>query len=66
MTKWQLFECMTCKGSQLVSVIDSSNRKHTGIITSIQREDGSGSSFNVTMLEQGKYMSVTFHVRTID
>lgn len=66
MTKWYLFMCFTAKGSSISNIVDSQNVKHTGIITTIEREDGSGRSFNVTMLEAGKYQPVKFHVRTID
>ena len=36
----------------------------TGIVSAVEREDGSGRSFNVTMnTKKGK---VTVHVRTVD
>jgi hypothetical protein len=41
---------------------------YEGYLDSIQREDGSGSSFNVTInlsVADG-YKTVTFHLRTID
>jgi len=48
--------------ARIVSMLRDSNGKlHTGIISSIQHEDGSGSSFNIT-LENGE----VFHLRTID
>jgi len=47
--------------SRRVTIHDSSNRPHTGILSSIQLEDGSGSSFNICMSNGDK-----FHLRTID
>jgi hypothetical protein len=44
---------------------DSQGLYHCGLLLVLQREDGSGSSFNVTIqAEQGGYE--TFHLRTVD
>ncbi len=43
-----------------ITLLDSSGNTHAGVILSLQHEDGSGRSFNVTL------DSNTFHVRTID
>jgi hypothetical protein len=48
----QLFHMMQFPGQPLVKI-----KGHTGILQSVQREDGSGKSFNVTL----DY--TTFHVR---
>jgi hypothetical protein len=42
---------------------DSNGVEYFGILQSIQREDGSGGSFNVTIANQSGYK--TFHMRTI-
>lgn len=41
-------------------ILDSNGKPHSGIISSIQHEDGSGKSFNISMGND------TFHLRTID
>jgi hypothetical protein len=46
---------------EIVGLFDSNGRLHRGAISSIQLEDGSGSSFNITMTNGDK-----FHLRTID
>ena len=43
---------------------DSQGQQYFGILQSVQREDGSGHSFNVTIAGHGG--TVTFHLRTID
>ncbi len=45
---------------------DTSGRVYVGVLESIQREDGSGKSFNITINQGGSAGSVTFYVRTID
>lgn len=60
MTKFQLFSLLAQKGTSSVQLNDGS----VGILTSIEREDGSGSSFMVRVNCQGVYRD--FHVRTID
>jgi len=48
--------------SRIVAILyDSNGKLHSGVISSIQHEDSSGSSFNIT-LENGE----VFHLRTID
>ena len=51
---------------QYATITDSQGIKHTGTIQGVMREDGSGSSFNVTMREMKTGFNTTFHVRTID
>ncbi len=65
MTKLQLAGLLFYNGVVEVGITDSSGTTHNGILTKVQREDGSGSSFNVTMHdEQGE--RCTFHMRTDD
>jgi len=49
MTKWQLMNMLTLPMTAESVVIDSSGNSHIGIVKSIEREDGSGSCFNITM-----------------
>lgn len=61
-TKWQLFSMMTGNGEAQIGNV-------FGIIHAIEREDGSGSSFNVTMTEyrnNGLKVVRKLYVRTID
>jgi hypothetical protein len=67
MTKFQLFMALTTKGAATISFPDHFGV--TGILQSVQREDGSGSSFNVTILRvtpSGRNVRETYYVRTID
>ena len=59
LTKWSLMRAFMSLSS--VTITDSSGIDHNGKISSIQLEDGSGSSFNIQT--QG---GQNFHVRTID
>lgn len=45
---------------------DSSGKLHCGTLASVQREDGSGSSFNLTYYPKYGKGTVSAHVRTID
>lgn len=64
LTKWQLLSLLTtCRGAATV-LIDSHGARHSGILQSVQREDGSGRSFNVTLSTARG--NVTIHVRTVD
>ena len=47
------------------SFIDSSGRLHVGCLLSIEREDGSGRSFNLTIATQQNDKE-TFHLRFIE
>lgn len=69
MTKWQLFNAMATDGK--ITVNSNTKSPLTGIIDSIQREDGSGHCFNVTMRTYSNDLRtmvgiVTVFVRTID
>ena len=66
MTKFQLFRLLSQSGGHLTTV-----NGVTGILCCVEREDGSGRSFNVKMrtLESGVNLEqkcVMVHVRTID
>ena len=69
MTKWQLFNAMATDGK--ITVNSHTKSPLTGIIDSIQRESGDGSSFNVTLRTYSNDWRtmvgiVTVFVRTID
>lgn len=65
MSKWQLFNLLAERmPEQPHSFYGSDGLVYRGWLQSIQREDGSGSSFNVTVADrEGTY---TFHLRTKD
>jgi hypothetical protein len=60
MTKWQLLSLLTTREVPYLTLPD--NRQ--GVLDSVQREDGSGKSFNLTVKLRGEV--VTVHVRTTD
>ncbi len=65
-TKWQLFSSLCSTATHKVTLVLDGVR---GTIAAIDREDGSGSSFNVRLLavnSDGKMESLTVYVRTID
>jgi hypothetical protein len=64
MTKWQLFKALAGEYSSPRLFIDSNGIRHFGILQSIEREDGSGHSFNVRIADQSR--QTTIHIRTID
>ena len=53
MTKWQLFSALGGKAfpnrGNLIDCNDSSGTPRLGFVHNVQREDGSGSSFNLTI-----------------
>ncbi len=64
MTKFQLFMAMATNGDAKLTI-----KGVTGIVVSVEREDGSGSSFNVTMHvrnKSGRSEQQRFYVKTID
>lgn len=74
MTKYQLMLALcgsngadVSRSPNYLSFTDSRGKGHCGLIQSVQREDGSGSSFNVSYrgLTNGA-VCTTVHVRTID
>jgi hypothetical protein len=62
-TKWNMFQSFV-NGTRF-NHIDSGGRLSQGIIQSIQREDGSGHNFNVTLYSVERGYKTVF-VRTID
>jgi hypothetical protein len=69
MTKFQLFALLTADKTPAVTMPDG----RPGILQAIQREDGSGKSFNLTVNVGGAWVCgqmvtqyETLHVRTID
>lgn len=64
MTKYQLFQALATRGTELSECTASNGRVYRGILQTVEREDGSGHSFNVTLDTcNGK---TTIHVRTSD
>jgi hypothetical protein len=64
MTKWFLSKVLFGEEPMPQSFTASDGTRYFGILQSIEREDGSGRSFNVTIANQsGK---ATFHLRTTD
>ena len=64
MTKWELFKTLSEEHCLPRAFCDANGFRHFGVLQSIEREDGSGHSFNVRIeTEKGKE---TFHVRTRD
>lgn len=60
-TKFQLFSLLGSKNTPVVTI-----NGVTGVLNSIQREDGSGSSFNVRLVCTTTAQSKMVYVRTID
>jgi hypothetical protein len=69
MTKWELFKALGAEHPLPRHFTDASGSRHYGYLRSIEREDGSGHSFNVTInpeeIDRG-FSPKTFHVRTSD
>jgi hypothetical protein len=62
-TKFELAKAMFDHRAMPRHWYDSNGQQYFGLLQSVQREDGTGSSFNVTIAGQG---TTTFHLRTID
>lgn len=60
MTKFHLFSLLAQQGTALLTLPDG----RSAILLGIEREDGSGSSFNLQVVVDGRRESV--YVRTID
>lgn len=60
MTRWQLMSLLTTHGTATMTLPDG----RTGCLNGIEREDGSGRSFNVTVNVNGR--TVRVYVRTTD
>lgn len=69
MTKFQLMSALFGGSSLFTNITASDGRVYNGIVTKIEREDGSGRCFNVSMwLHHPVHgtISTTVFVRTID
>ena len=64
MTKWQLYNLLSQTEPLPGYFVASDGNQYLGILQSVQREDGSGSSFNLTIANQSG--TATFHIRTVD
>jgi hypothetical protein len=64
LTKFELALLLFTKAPNPIHLYDSKGQQYFGLVQSVQREDGTGSSFNVTIAGHGG--TATFHVRTID
>jgi hypothetical protein len=64
MTKWELFQALAAEHPMPSRLTDASGRQYVGILRSIEREDGSGRSFNVRIATQSG--NTTLHIRTTD
>lgn len=60
LSKWRLFELLGHSGGYEVTIYGPSGKAVRGILSAVQREDGSGSSFNITL--SGQY----YYCHTID
>jgi hypothetical protein len=61
MTKFQLSALLFADSN-----VQATIQGHTGQVSSIQREDGSGHCFNVIMWDNATDRLITLFVRTID
>lgn len=70
MGKWRLFEALAAgcnHQTEIFGTIAGAKLRVRGILQAVEREDGSGSSFNVRMLTGAKLdRVVTVYVRTLD
>lgn len=65
-TKWELFRWLAGEYPLPRHWKDSSGADHYGTITAVEREDGRGHSFNVTIRPAEGGNPETFHLRTSD
>lgn len=69
MTKWELFKALGAEYPLPRHFTDASGGRHCGYLQSVERENGSGHSFNVTINPDGNDRGLspkTFYVRTSD
>ena len=64
MSKWQLMTALTMQGAPFMAMYDTDGKRWEGILCSVERESGSGCSFNVVLNCNG--VRKTFYVRTTD
>lgn len=65
MTKNRLSSMLFGKMDDAQFFTSSSGKHYVGYLISVQKEDGSGSSFNIT-INGCDNKSYTFHIRTVD
>ncbi len=63
-SKWQLFSLLADADARPRAFYDNNGIRYFGLLLSVARESGSGSSFNVTVANQSG--NATFHLNTID
>lgn len=64
MTKFELFQALAAPRNTAREYTASDSKHYIGILESVEREDGSGRSFNVRLITPAGYK--TIHVRTPD
>ena len=65
--KLRLFDILATDGTAYIAVEDAQGKVTRGILQSIQREDGSGRSFILTITpDHPEAANVTVYVRTVD
>ncbi len=64
LTKWELFGLLCATDARPRYFEASTGSVYFGFLTGVAREDGSGGSFNVTIVNQSG--EIEFHIRTID
>lgn len=65
-TKWELFRWLAGGYPLPRHWVDSNGTAHYGYLTTVDREDESGHSFNVTVRPADGGNPETFHLRTSD
>ena len=63
-TKWDLFRYLAGEYPLPVGLSDGAGVVHVGTLEAVEREDGSGRSFNVRIRNENGHE--TFHLRTQD
>lgn len=66
MTRWQLVQALFMSGAGVTAFTGSDGTAHRGIITSVEREDGSGRRFNIRYWPQDGSAAQTVYVRVTD
>jgi len=66
MTKWELFKGLAAEHPLPRHFTDANGFRHYGTVAAVEREDGSGHSFNVRINPDKGDKPVTFHLRTAD
>lgn len=62
MSKFRLFSLLGSRQDYPVCFLDSKKIAHMGYLQSVQKEDGSGNSFNVTIYNSSTCQIDTFHM----